>query len=130
MKTRSPLLPYLAFLLPACNISKGTEHTLVQNVVELVGPRTCALVEGPYAVPSGATMDYIITDSDGADDMDVGIIADTDGCDFSRGHGVNLDIASVSSGTGSLPPNNYDFVVQCNNIFSSCYFGLSWSATY
>ena len=103
---------------------------MVSNLSEEVPAGACAPVEGPYAVPDGASVDYTVTDADDTDVMDVGIIDDSAGCSFSAAYGLQTDVASVTSGDDGLLAGNYDFVVHCRNIFSSCIFALSWSATY
>jgi hypothetical protein len=113
-----------------CGSSGPPGHTLIDGIGESVPAGSCLAVEGPYGIPSGATMSYSISDIDDTDDMDVGVIDDAFGCDFSSGYGVVLDTASVSSGTGSVPAGNYDFVVSCNNLFNTCLFSLTWSASY
>ena len=110
--------------------ASGSTHTLVDGLSEQVSAGGCAAVEGPYAVPDGASMDYTVTDIDDTDDMDVAIIADAAGCSFSAGFGVALDVASVKGGDDNLPGDSYDFVVRCNNGVLPCQFSLDWSATY
>jgi hypothetical protein len=120
----------LALWLAGCSAQE--EHTLVSNVPEAVSAGTCAIIEGPYHVPSGATMDYTVDDVDDTDYMDVGIIDDydSDSCDFSYAHGALLNVASARTGTEELSSGNYDFMVACNNAFQTCEFTLTWTATY
>ncbi len=117
-------------LAVGCGSPGATDYTLVSNVVEEVAPGDCVPVEGPYPIPSGASMDFSIVDFDDTDDMDVSVIDDAAGCSFADGYGGILNTASVSYTTGRVPAGNYDFVVHCNNIFSSCLFSLTWTATY
>ena len=113
-----------------CGSQGATEYTLVSNVSEAVAPGDCVPVEGPYRIPSGASMDFSIVDIDDTDDMDVSVIDDAAGCSFADGYGGILNTASVNGTTGRVPAGNYDFVVHCNNIFSNCLFSLTWTATY
>lgn len=129
MMTVAMLMMAAGGAMSGCKAS-GQDHTLVSAVSEAVAPGSCVPIEGPFPVPSGATMDYTVVDIDDTDDMDVAIIDDSLGCNLANGYGVNLDVASVSSGTGDLPDGNYDFVVWCHNLYSSCLFSLSWTATY
>jgi hypothetical protein len=110
--------------------SSSNDHTLVSDASEVVEPGTCVPVEGPYALPDGADVSFVVTDVDDTDDMDVGVIDDALGCDFSSGYGVVLDTASVSGGDNTLVSGNYDFIVECRNAVDNCLFNLTWSATY
>ncbi|HEX3697976.1 MAG TPA: hypothetical protein VH374_21560 [Polyangia bacterium] len=133
MELKRALLCGLIFAAGGCHgagSGGGGTHVLASDISEEVLPGDCAPIEGPYAVPDGTSMDYTVTDLDGTDDMDVAIIDDADGCSFATGYGVQFDVASISSGDDSMAAGNYDFVVRCRNVFSSCLFSLSWSASY
>ncbi len=110
--------------------SSTVDHTLVSNASEEVPPGACVPVEGPYSLPDGADMAFSIADVDDTDDMDVGVIDDSLGCDFSSGYGVVLDAASVNSSADNLPVGSYDLIVNCRNVVTSCIFSVSWSASY
>jgi hypothetical protein len=120
----------MATVLMGCGVNAGVEHSLVYNVTEAVAAGTCVPVEGPYAIPSGASLDYTVVDVDGTDHMDIGMIDDARGCAFNSGYGVYLDAASLRAGADNVPAGNYDFVVGCNNFFNDCVFSLTWTATY
>lgn len=90
----------------------------------------CAAVEGPYALPDGASTDFTVTDIDNTDYMDVGVIDDAYGCNFSYAYGAVHNTNSVRSGDDGLPYGYYDFVVRCNNSYYPCEFSLHWTATY
>ena len=127
---RMSLGAFIVLFASGCHVSTGTDHTLVSNLEESVPAGGCAAVEGPFNLPSGATNDYTVTDIDGTDDMDVTVLDDADGCDFTRGYGALTHVASVSSGTGSVPDGAYDFVVRCHNAVQDCIFSLTWTASY
>ena len=129
MRTRLVIAMGL-LLVAGCGAKGDDDHVLVSDVSETVGAGQCAPVEGPFAVPDGATMEYTLTDIDDTDDMNVGVIDDAAGCSFSDGYGVELDTASVDGSTGPVPAGSYDFVVQCNNLANDCLFSLTWSASY
>jgi hypothetical protein len=120
----------VVLLATGCQVSSGVDHTLVLDRDEDVPAGACVPVEGPFHLPGGATSDFTVTDVDGTDDMDVSVIADAAGCDFLAGEGTVHGVASVSSGTGSLPGDAYDLVVRCNNPTQDCLFSLTWTATY
>jgi len=111
---------------------------VLANMPVNVPPTPCALVAGPVSVPSASTMSFTIDDrrNGNYDITHIGIIDDatltSSGCLFSVA-------AAEFSGTGSyqdtsppgyIPPNVYDFIVECDNAVGSCIFDLTWTATY
>lgn len=126
-------IAFVATALAGCGkaINDGAStDVLVANVPLRVSAGTCAAVEGPYALPSGASTDFTITDYDNSDYIDAGVIDSAYGCNFNLGYGVVFDANTVRSGDDRLPSGYYDFVVRCNNSFYPCQFSLDWTATY
>jgi hypothetical protein len=98
------------------------QHLWVANVPESVPPGIAACVEGPYISPSGASLFYDISNTQG-DDMDVSIVADGTPCDGSYGFAVYSSLNwnfRVSPSTGSLQGGPYNLAITCYNTDVYC----------
>ena len=129
----------LMFALGAVGCGGGGRHagvqtyTLVRNIPESVLASTCAIVEGPYAVPEGAEMEYYISTQFLDDDFDVGVVDDRiPGCDPSGGYGYAQRVQNDVISTGPVPAGSYTLQIACYNASGApCAPDLSyWRATY
>jgi len=79
---------------------------------------------GPFRVPSGAVIDYYITDTP------VGIGADSMTFSIDPGGYATRSGSSVSASTGPLPGGDYYLDISCENFVDDCYFDDEVRATY
>jgi hypothetical protein len=122
----------LALFAGGCHVTTSGDHTLVSGLAQSIPAGYCGPISaGPFYLPDGADNDYTVTDNDGTDVMDVTIINYTVyGCALSLGYGTEYAVTDISSFTGAVPADNYDFVVRCDNAVLDCQFFLTWTANY
>lgn len=108
-------------------------HTIANNALTSTPAGTQILI-GPFTVPSGAVVDYAITDTPtgiGSDTMDVGVAVDaTVDSAAPTVYGGQMNVSSTSGTSGALPAGAYDLLVNCNNLIDDCIFDVTVTATY
>jgi hypothetical protein len=94
------------------------------------------LAIGPFALPSGATVTYTITDMPsgiGNDTMNFVVVSDEMVKAQSTqltGYGVKTSVSSTTATTLPVPADSYDLVAQCNNLVDDCFFTDTVTAFY
>ncbi len=95
--------------------SGPTIHTIANNEPTSTPAGTQILI-GPFTVPSGAVVDYGITDTPtgiGSDTMDVGVAVDaTVDSAAPTVYGGQMNVSSTSGTSGSLPAGAYDLLIE------------------
>ena len=88
-------------------------HTLVANIPEDVPAGICALVEGPYVIPSGSSTSYSVFDNV-QDDMDIAVVDASVGCVPASGYAYTSGIGSVHA-SEAVPGSTYYLAIACYN---------------
>ncbi|HVV16972.1 MAG TPA: hypothetical protein VHH90_07185 [Polyangia bacterium] len=111
-------------IVGAVGCGSGRVETIwVAGAPETVPAGVSACVEGPYASPSGASIEFDISDYVG-DDMDVSVVVGGGSCDA-----THAGIAPVSDpnwnfrttqSTGPQPAGYYELAISCYNIIDDC----------
>lgn len=110
-----------------------TDHVIVSGQAQDV-PANTQLATGPFDVPAGATVTYVLVDTPtgvGFDTMDVAIIPSSMATSPSPvGYAVQQNVSSTNGTTPALPAGAYDLLVQCFNLADDCLFQATIDATY
>jgi hypothetical protein len=133
MKIMASVVVLVAFL--GCGGGGGTASVFPTVHEEHSGNQRLAtgttLPIGPFTMPGGATMTYIIVDMPtgfGSDTMDFQITSAT-GSGPAYGERTNANsLPGVT--TSALPADDYVLLARCRNISDECFFGETISSTY
>ncbi len=114
-------------------VHQPTLHAIANSQGEDI-PAKNQVAIGPFTVPTGATVTYVLVDTPtgiGSDTMDIGVVSDsTVNSSSPVGYGVQQNVSSTNGTTPALPGGAYDVLVQCFNLIDDCIFQVTIDATY
>lgn len=89
---------------------------------------------GPFQVPAGATVTYILSDMPvgfGADSMNAGVVSDAESqATNPTAWGEVAGASSTQQITPALAAGTYDLLVKCANVIDDCFFTDTITAYY
>ena len=93
----------------------------------------CAIVNAqPQTIPA-SSVSYNVVDAYGTDNLEVGILLSSDGCQFTQYQSFVDDTftGSAAPPSAEVPAETYDLDIICQNLAADCLISsVTWSATY